>query len=142
MPAGGGGRCWAGVARSGVLPGASGAQVGPMRSVCAEGEAALLGPARAAYAVTLKSRQQARVLVDRQWQKVLGDVQVKGVLDTVRNAVGEVHLSLSLGRLGDLLIRKWMKAAVTLTANQISLDLTRNVLRPPASGFTAFAWAI
>lgn len=67
-----------------------------MRSACAGGEAALLGPARAAYAVTFKSRQQTRVMVDRQWQEVLGSVQVKSVLDAVRNAVCEVHGGFSL----------------------------------------------
>lgn len=67
-----------------------------MRCVCAGGEAALLGPARAAYAVTLKSRQQTRVLADRQWQKVLRDIEVKGMLDAVRNAVSEVHGDYSL----------------------------------------------
>lgn len=48
--------------------GASGAQFGPMRSVCARAVSALLGPARAANAVTFKSRQQASVLCDLQWQ--------------------------------------------------------------------------
>lgn len=98
MPVGGGGSWWAGVAGSGALPGAgprcrgpSGAQVARMRSVCAGDEVALLGPARAAYAVAFKSRQQACVMGDRQWQEVLRGVQVKGMLDAVRNAVSEAH---------------------------------------------------
>jgi hypothetical protein len=96
VPVGGGGSWWVGV--TGLVPcrGPSGAQVARMRSVCAGGEAALLGPARATYAVTFKSRQQTRVMVDRQWQEVLGNVQVKGVLDAVRNAVCEVHGGFSL----------------------------------------------
>lgn len=67
-----------------------------MRSFCAVGEAALLVPAPAAYAVTFKSGQQTRIVVDRQWQEVLRCVQVKGVLDAVRDAVGEVHGGFSL----------------------------------------------
>lgn len=90
------GRWWAGVVGQVPCRGASGAQLGPMRSVCPGGEVALLGPARAAYAVTFKSGQQARVVVDRQWQEVLRRVQVKGMLDAVGNAVGKVHGGLSL----------------------------------------------
>jgi hypothetical protein len=53
---------------TGAPEGASGGQVCPMRCRCGGGEAALLRPGRAAHTVTLKARQHARVLCDRQWQ--------------------------------------------------------------------------
>ena len=58
-----------------------------MRCHCAGGEVALIRPGRAAYAVTLKSRQHVRVLRDRQWQQFLRRVKVKGLLDCVGDAM-------------------------------------------------------
>jgi len=55
----------------GRLRGRSGASRGPgapWRGSFAGVGAALLRQARAAHAVTLKARQHARVLCDRQWQ--------------------------------------------------------------------------
>lgn len=50
--------------------------VAPMRCHCAGGEAALLRPGGAAHTVALKSRQQVRVLRDRQRQKFQGCIDV------------------------------------------------------------------
>ena len=44
-----------------------GGQVAPWCARWGRGMAALLRPARAAHAVTIKSRQHVRVLSDRQW---------------------------------------------------------------------------
>ena len=45
-------------------------------------------PGRAAYAVTLKTGQHVSAVGDRQGQEVSGGVQIKGMLDGGREAVG------------------------------------------------------
>ena len=72
----------------GQEPRVSGLGLGaPMCCQCAGGEAALLRPGRAAHTVAFKSRQQVRVLRDRQWQKFLRRVKVKGLLNCVGDAM-------------------------------------------------------
>ena len=67
--------------------GATSGQVAPMCCQCAGGEATLLRPGRAAHAVTIKSRQHVRVSRDRQWQKFLRRINVKGILNCLEDAV-------------------------------------------------------
>jgi hypothetical protein len=78
----------------------AGKQVARMRNVCAGGEVALLGPARAAYAVTFKSGQQARVVSDREWQKVLWRVHIKGTRSCCGDAIGVAHWIFLSGWVG------------------------------------------
>lgn len=78
----------------------AGKQVARMRNVCAGGEVALLGPARAAYAVTFKSGQQARVVSDREWQKVLRRVHIKGTRSCGGYAICVAHENFLSGWVG------------------------------------------
>jgi hypothetical protein len=50
-------------------------------------------------------------MVDRQWQKVLGSVQVKGVVDGICDAVRVVHGDFLSGWLTHLGTRKMKNAA-------------------------------